>query len=81
MPVGPEAYLAHLTVIEILTVLVAQRLGRKAERRLANIQHALETRGVDMQHHPRLDWGTPTGTAAGTPASDKPKPARRKRTR
>lgn len=57
MPVGPEAYLAHLTVIEILTVLVAQRLGDKAVNRLSNIQRTLETRGVDMHHHPRLDWG------------------------
>jgi RpiR family transcriptional regulator, carbohydrate utilization regulator len=57
MPVGPEAYLAHLTVIEILTVLVAQRLGDKAVNRLSNIQHTLETRGVDMHQHPRLDWG------------------------
>lgn len=56
MPVGPEAYLAHLTVIEILTVLVAQRLGDKAVNRLTNIQRTLETRGVDMHHHPRLDW-------------------------
>lgn len=61
MPVGPEAYLAHLTVIEILTVLIAQRLGDKAVRRLANIQRTLETRGVDMPHHPRLDWDTATG--------------------
>ena len=30
MHVGTEAYLAHLTVIEILTVLVAQRLGDPA---------------------------------------------------
>lgn len=73
MPVGPEAYLAHLTVIEILTVLVAQRLGHRAERRLADIQHVLATRGVDMQHHPRLDWGPP--------ARELSKPARRKRTR
>ncbi|MBK7547546.1 MAG: MurR/RpiR family transcriptional regulator [Rhodoferax sp.] len=57
MPVGPEAYLAHLTVIEILTVLVAQRLGDKAVNRLSNIQRTLETRGLDMRHHPRLDWG------------------------
>jgi RpiR family carbohydrate utilization transcriptional regulator len=56
MPVGPEAYLAHLTVIEILTVLVAQRLGDKAVERLANIQRTLETRGVDMHQHPRLVW-------------------------
>ena len=56
MPVGPEAYLAHLTVIEILTVLVAQRLGGKAVDRLANIQRTLETRGVDMHPNPRFDW-------------------------
>lgn len=70
MPVGPEAYLAHLTVIEVLTVLVAQRLGSKAADRLARIQHTLRTRGVDMAHHPRLDWDTattphPPGRAAG----------------
>ena len=56
MPVGPEAYLAHLTVIEILTVLVAQRLGSKAVDRLATIQRTLETRGVDMHPNPRFDW-------------------------
>lgn len=58
MPVGPEAYLAHLTVIEVLTVLIAQRLGGKAVRRLADIRRTLETRGVDMQHHPHLEWDT-----------------------
>lgn len=67
MPVGPEAYLAHLTVIEILTVLVAQRLGDKAVNRLSNIQHTLETRGVDMHQHPRLDWGK---AANGTDGKD-----------
>lgn len=56
MPVGPEAYLAHLTVIEVLTVLIAQRLGPRAARRLAQIQRTLETRGVDLQHHPRIDF-------------------------
>jgi RpiR family transcriptional regulator, carbohydrate utilization regulator len=59
MPVGPEAYLAHLTVIEILTVLVAQRLGDKAVDRLMNIQRTLETRGHDMRHHSRIDWEEP----------------------
>ncbi len=68
MPVGPEAYLAHLTVIEILTVLVAQRLGDKAVHRLSNIQHTLETRGVDMHQHPRLDWGkSPKGADGKAP--------------
>jgi RpiR family carbohydrate utilization transcriptional regulator len=64
MPVGPEAYLAHLAVIEILTVLVAQRLGDKAVDRLVKIQRTLETRGVDVQHHVKLDWGD---AANGTP--------------
>jgi RpiR family transcriptional regulator, carbohydrate utilization regulator len=69
MPVGPEAYLAHLTVIEILTVLVAQRLGDKAVDRLANIQRTLETRGHDMRHHSRIDWDEPAanGTTRTTP--------------
>jgi len=65
MPVGPEAYLAHLTVIEILTVLVAQRLGDKAVNRLSNIQHTLETRGVDMHQHPRLNWGEAANGTGG----------------
>jgi RpiR family transcriptional regulator, carbohydrate utilization regulator len=66
MPVGPEAYLAHLTVLEILTVLIAQRLGDSAVSRLANIQRTLETRGVDMQHHPRLDWDDAANGTTGT---------------
>jgi DNA-binding MurR/RpiR family transcriptional regulator len=65
MPVGPEAYLAHLTVIEILTVLVAQRLGDQAVNRLATIQHTLETRGLDMHHHPGLDWEQAAGGSDG----------------
>jgi DNA-binding MurR/RpiR family transcriptional regulator len=65
MPVGPEAYLAHLTVIEILTVLVAQRLGDQAVNRLASIQHTLETRGLDMPHHPGLDWEQAAGGSDG----------------
>lgn len=65
MPVGPEAYLAHLTVIEILTVLVAQRLGDKAVDRLMNIQRTLETRGHDMQHHASIDWAEPEDGANG----------------
>jgi DNA-binding MurR/RpiR family transcriptional regulator len=56
MPVGPEAYLAHLTVVEIVTVLVAQRLGESAVERLAQIRRTLETRGVDLKNHSRLDW-------------------------
>lgn len=68
MPVGPEAYLAHLTVIEILTVLVAQRLGDKAVERLTNIQRTLETRGHDMRQHSSIDWDGPAPAGgAGSP--------------
>lgn len=58
MHVGTEAYLVHLTVIEIVTVLVAQRLGDLAVKRLGGVRDVLSTRGVDMRHYPKLDWGT-----------------------
>lgn len=57
MHVGTEAYLAHLTVIEILSVLVAQRLGDKAVQRLAGVRGVLATHGLDTRHHPLPDWG------------------------
>ncbi|MFO1329428.1 MAG: MurR/RpiR family transcriptional regulator [Rubrivivax sp.] len=72
MPVGPEAYLAHLTVIEVLTVLIAQRLGPKAARRLAHIQRTLETRGVDLQHHPRIDFDADAPGQAPRAAAHRP---------
>ena len=65
MHVGTEAYLVHLTVIEILTVLVAQRLGERAVTRLGGVREVLSTRGVDIRHYPRLDWDT--GSAACVP--------------
>ena len=58
MHVGTEAYLVHLTVIEIVTVLVAQRLGDLAVKRLGGVREVLSTRGVDMRHYPKLDWDT-----------------------
>jgi RpiR family carbohydrate utilization transcriptional regulator len=60
MHVGTEAYLVHLTVIEILTVLVAQRLGDRAVKRLGGVREVLSTRGADMRHYPKLDWDTAT---------------------
>lgn len=65
MHVGTEAYLVHLTVIEIVTVLVAQRLGDLAVKRLGGVREVLSTRGVDMRHYPRLDWDTPAAAALG----------------
>ncbi|MBC7600214.1 MAG: MurR/RpiR family transcriptional regulator [Polaromonas sp.] len=58
MHVGTEAYLVHLTVIEIVTVMVAQRLGDLAVMRLGGVREVLSTRGVDMRHYPKLDWDT-----------------------
>jgi len=57
MHVGTEAYLAHLTVIEVLTVLVAQRLGDQAVDRLSSVRRVLATHGLDTRNHPVLDWG------------------------
>lgn len=58
MHVGTEAYLAHLTVIEILTVLVAQRLGDSAVQRLGHVREVLSTHGLDTRNHPMLRWGS-----------------------
>ncbi len=58
MHVGTEAYLAHLTVIEILHVLVAQRLGSPVVQRLSRVREVLATHGLDVQHHPLPQWGT-----------------------
>lgn len=59
MHVGTEAYLAHLTVIEILTVLIAQRLGDSAVQRLGHVRQVLSTHGLDTRNHPALRWGAP----------------------
>lgn len=56
MQVGTEVYLAHMTVIEILTVLVAQRLGVQAVQRLGGVRDVLGKQGVDMRHDPVLNW-------------------------
>lgn len=56
MRVGIDAYLAHLTVIEILSVLVAQRLGEPAMERLRNVRAALQRQGIDVQGYPLPMW-------------------------
>lgn len=56
MRVGIDAYLAHLTVIEILSVLVAQRLGEPAVARLREVRAALQRHGIDVQDHPLPLW-------------------------
>lgn len=59
MHVGTDAYLAHLTVNEILTVLIAQRLGENAVERLRSVREVLTTHGLDTRNHPALRWGDP----------------------
>ena len=56
MHVGIDAYLAHLTLIEILTVLVAQRVGERAVQRLRGVRKALQRHGIDVQTHPLQSW-------------------------
>jgi len=64
MHVGIDAYLTHLTAIEILTVLVAQRCGEPAVRRLQVVRAALQEHGVDVRGHPPQNWD---GTGVGPP--------------
>jgi DNA-binding MurR/RpiR family transcriptional regulator len=56
MHVGIEAYLTHLTVIEILTVLVAQRRGEPAVQRLQRAREAFQRHGIDASTHPLQSW-------------------------
>ncbi len=56
MHVGIDAYLTHLTLIEILTVLVAQRVGEPAVRRLRGVRAALQRHGIDVRTHPLQSW-------------------------
>lgn len=51
MRVGTEAYIAHLLVIEILTVLVAQDLGSRAVERLRQFRSVLAEHGIDSESH------------------------------
>ena len=56
MHVGIDAYLVHLTLIEILTVLVAQRVGKPAVKRLRGVREALQRHGIDTRTHPLQSW-------------------------
>ncbi|WP_213955041.1 MULTISPECIES: MurR/RpiR family transcriptional regulator [unclassified Variovorax] len=56
MHVGIDAYLTHLTVIEIITVLVAQRLGDPAMQRLQRAREAFQRHGIDAATHPLQSW-------------------------
>lgn len=59
MHVGTEAYLAHLTAIEVLTVLIAKELGEPAVYRLQSVREVLQRHGIDTHDHPLLNWEVP----------------------
>ncbi len=59
MHVGTEAYLAHLTAIEVLTVLIAKAIGEPAVYRLKSVREVLQRHGIDTHDHPLLNWQVP----------------------
>lgn len=65
MHVGIDAYLVHLTLIEMLTVLVAQRLGEAAVQRLRGVRGALQRHGIDIRTHPLQSWDGGMGERHG----------------
>jgi DNA-binding MurR/RpiR family transcriptional regulator len=67
MHVGIDAYLTHLTAIEILTVLVAQRSGGPAVQRLQAVRGALQRHGIDVRSHSLQSWD---GGGSGDPHPD-----------
>ncbi|HSU20691.1 MAG TPA: MurR/RpiR family transcriptional regulator [Variovorax sp.] len=71
MHVGIDAYLTHLTAIEILTVLVAQHRGDSAVERLQRARQAFRRHGIDTNTHPLQSWDG-GGISATAPASAPP---------
>jgi RpiR family carbohydrate utilization transcriptional regulator len=72
MHVGIDVYMTHLTALEILTVLVAQRCGDPAVQRLRGVRAALQEHGVDVRGHPLQSWdaaGSATPSTFGAPKS------------
>jgi DNA-binding MurR/RpiR family transcriptional regulator len=56
MRVGTEAYLAHLIVIEILSMLVLQQLGERGVAQLGKFRDMLHSVGEDADVHPTTSW-------------------------
>lgn len=54
MRVGTEAYLAHLLVIEVLMVRLAQRLGPTVEHGLRQYHELLRKHGIDTDDDPSM---------------------------
>jgi RpiR family carbohydrate utilization transcriptional regulator len=69
MHVGLDAYLTHLTVIEILTVLVAQRIGEPAVQRLHGVRDVLNHHGVDLATRQIQSWDDGRALRADVPGA------------
>jgi len=59
MRVGTEAYIAHLLVIELLMILVLQKLGPKAIELQTQYREVLQQHGQDVDQHPWIHWTWP----------------------
>ncbi|SEE11260.1 transcriptional regulator, RpiR family [Rhizobiales bacterium GAS188] len=56
MRVGTDAYLVQLLLIEMLMVIVGLKRGAAAMDRLRDIQHTLQTHGIDSDDPSVLHW-------------------------
>lgn len=70
MRVGTEAYLAHLLVIEILMVRLAQQLGPQVAHGLAQFKRLLQKHGFDSAEYAGF---TDSSESQADPASDQQK--------
>jgi DNA-binding MurR/RpiR family transcriptional regulator len=61
MRVGTEAYLAHLVVIEILMVRLAQQLGPRVAHGLQQFKHLLHKHGFDSAEYAGFTETAPDG--------------------
>lgn len=72
MRVGTEAYLAHLVVIEIMMVRLAQILGPRVVTGMQQYKRLLETHGFDSYEY--MGFQQPAQQRTGGPVADAPAP-------
>jgi RpiR family transcriptional regulator, carbohydrate utilization regulator len=63
MPVGTDAYITQILMIEIITILVGRLRGPDCERRLEQIHRLMQAKDQDTDESSVVywDWKTPTG--------------------
>ena len=64
MPVGADAYITQILMIEILTILVGRLRGPDCERRLEQIHRLMQAKDQDTDQSSVVywDWKTPPGS-------------------